>query len=149
MSIETAVKNLGGRPRKFSSVSGLESKARKYFNECLVKEEPITITGLAINLGTTRETLMDYESGKYDDVSCGIFAEGIDSSTQKKFSDAIKKIKQVCQHYAEVQMYEKNNPAGAIFALKNYNWSDKQEIDMTTKGEKLGYIALPPLEEEE
>ena len=29
--------------------------------------------------------------------------------------------------------------AGSIFALKNFGWTDKQEIDHTSKGEKMGF----------
>lgn len=33
-------------------------------------------------------------------------------------------------------------PAFGIFALKNKGWSDRQEVDVTSKGERLGAAAL-------
>lgn len=63
-------------------------------------------------LGTFRETLMQYEDNH-----------------GSAYSDAIKKAKQICQHYAERRIYESKNPAGPIFALKNFGWSDRQEIN--------------------
>jgi hypothetical protein len=33
-------------------------------------------------------------------------------------------------------------PAFGIFALKNYGWSDRQEVDVTSKGERIGAAAL-------
>lgn len=101
-----------GRPFKFKSPEELLDKAQAYFDEAKEKEEPLTITGLALALDTSRETLMDYEEKR-----------------GKRFSDAIKKVKLVCENYAEKMLF-KSNPTGAIFALKNYGWKDRQEIDL-------------------
>jgi hypothetical protein len=73
--------------------------------------EPLTITGLAIALETSRETLMNYEK-------------------KDEFFDAVKSIKLVCENYAERALLGKN-PTGPIFALKNYGWRDKREIEHT------------------
>lgn len=48
-----------GRPLKFQSVEELEEKIEAYFDE--TAKDEWTITGLANALGTSRETLMDYE----------------------------------------------------------------------------------------
>lgn len=101
-----------GRPLKFSSPEELLERAYEYFDETLEKGQPITITGLAMALDTSRETLMDYEEKRGD-----------------QFSDAVKKVKLVCENYAERKLFG-SNPTGAIFALKNYGWKDKQEIDL-------------------
>ena len=66
-------------------------------------------------LDTFRDVLLDYANGKYD-------------STDKDFSSTIKKVKQVCENYAEKRLFG-NTPVGAIFALKNYKWTDRVEID--------------------
>lgn len=97
------------------------------------QQRPYTITGLAIFLETSRETLLDYEK-EYE------FDE---------FSDAIKKAKAKCHNYAENYLYEGKNQAGVIFNLKNnYGWKDKteSEVDVKSGGEKLqpGVIVLPP-----
>jgi len=78
-------------------------------------QKPYTITGLALALDTTRETLIDYED-------------------KQEYSDAIKKAKQKCQNYAELMLFT-NSPTGSIFNLKNnYGWRDKTETDLTNNG---------------
>jgi hypothetical protein len=114
------VKNMpAGRPLKFKSVEELEKAIQAYFDDVASKaitlddgrviEEPLTITGLALALGTTRVTLMDYEG-------------------RDEFSYTIKKAKTVVENYAEKRIFG-SNPTGAIFALKNYGWRDKTELD--------------------
>lgn len=108
-------KHPGGRPPKFNSPQEVLDKAQIYFNDCIDKKVPITITGLAMALDTTRRTLIDYE-GKGDE-----------------FSHAIKKCKTVCENYAERKLFEPKAATGAIFALKNYGWSDRQEVEHSGK----------------
>ena len=80
------------------------------------KQIPYTITGLALSLDTTRETLLDYEN-KYT-----------------IYSDTIKKAKMRCHNYAEAMLFN-SNATGPIFNLKNnYAWQDKSVVDDT--GEK-------------
>lgn len=107
-----------GRPLKFSTAQEIEEQAESYFAECTAKEQPITITGLCLALGTFRDVLIDYESGKYDEQDPG-------------FSNAIKRAKLRCENYAEKQVFTGKNPAGAIFALKNYGWSDKIQQELS------------------
>ena len=40
------------------------------------------------------------------------------------------------------QLLSSKSATGAIFALKNFDWSDKQEIDMTSDGERVKGFAL-------
>lgn len=114
------VEHKGGRPLKFKTVKILQTKIDKYFKECEEKGKPLTITGLAVALNTTRETLLDYEN------------------YHKKYSDTIKKAKQICQRYVDEYLFTGKNTAGAIFnLLNNYGWKQKTEIDHTSKGEKI------------
>jgi len=108
----------GGRPLKFKTPEEIQQKADKYFKDCGEKEKPITITGLALALETSRETLINYEK-------------------KDEFFDVIKKVKLVCENYAEDRMFQARNPAGPIFALKNYGWRDRQETDITTGGKPI------------
>jgi len=103
-----------GRPLKFKSVQELERLIEKYFKECDKKEKPLTITGLAIALNTTRETLLDYEA-------------------KDEFSFTIKKAKTMCENYVEERLFGNTQVAGAIFNLKNNykRWKDKSETEMT------------------
>lgn len=98
-----------GRPKKFQSVKELQKKIDAYFVDCEEYEEPVTLTGLCIWLDTTRETLMDYQEAD-------------------EFSDTIKKAKQRIENAYEKRLIKRGN-AGDIFALKQFGWTDKQEID--------------------
>lgn len=121
-----------GRPLKFKTVQELEKKIEEYYKTCwrskrdmfgnIIKDKetgdivleqfkPYTITGLAVFLGTTRETLMDYEKND-------------------KYSYTIKAAKEVCHAYAEEALFVGKNPSGAMFNLKNnFGWKDKTEVD--------------------
>jgi len=62
-----------GQPLKFKTVKILKKKCDQYFHDCLYEIDedgneqlrknqiPLTVTGLALALGTSRETLMNYE----------------------------------------------------------------------------------------
>lgn len=140
------MKHAGGRPLKFQSVEDLQQKIDAYFESCwsqrydrngqpvmhkdgtpaMVLTKPYTVSGLAVFLDTSRETLMDYENSNHD----------IDPELEQQFSDTIKRAKQKCYAYTEEQLFIGKNPSGAIFSLKNnYNWTDK--TDITSMGEKL------------
>lgn len=81
----------------------------------MTKQIPYTITGLAVFLGTSRETLIDYQG-------------------RKEFSDTIKEAKDKCENFVELSLLDKN-PTGAIFNLKNnYGWKDKTEVDNNISG---------------
>ena len=99
----------GGRPLKFVDVETMQGLIDAYFLACDNDKEPYTITGLALALKTSRETLCNYEE-------------------RDEFFDAIKEAKLRCQNYAEKKLFG-NNAAGPIFALKNYGWSDKQTVE--------------------
>jgi len=116
-----AVGNNGGRPRKFESADEVYEKGLAYINGMLEQEKHLTFTGLCIALGVVKETFNDYESGKYD-------------TDNEEFSSPLKDLKQRIENYAELKLFG-NNPTGAIFALKNYGWKDKQEIDTNVSGE--------------
>lgn len=76
------------------------------------KQKPYTITGLALALDTTRETLLDYEN----------------NPDREEFSDTIKRAKIKCQNFAESSLFA-SNATGPIFNLKNnYNWRDQSEV---------------------
>ena len=119
-----------GRPLKFQDVEEMQHSIDEFFALCDEKEEPYTITGLAIHLGTFRSVLCDYQ-------------------LKDDFSNTIKMAKQRCENYAEKRLYTSPNPSGPIFALKNYDWSDKQTTELT--GPNGGPIAtinseMPPKE---
>jgi hypothetical protein len=99
----------GGRPLKFATPQALEKACDEYFADCEANKQPFTITGLALALDTSRETLCNYEE-------------------KDAFFDTVKRAKLKCENYAEKQLYT-SSPTGPIFALKNYGWKDKQETE--------------------
>jgi hypothetical protein len=109
-------KNATGRPPKFNSPKEMEKIGMAFIEECKKTDKPITITGICIRLDTTRQTLMDYER-------------------KNEFADTVKRLKLHAENYAEETLYNKNGRAvvGAIFALKNFGWSDKVEFESSYK----------------
>lgn len=100
-----------GRPRLIASPEEMLERGYEYFEQCKKEESPILITGLALALGLSgREALSEY--GRRDE-----------------FSATVKELKSVVERYAESRIFG-NNPAGAIFALKNYGWTDKQDLNL-------------------
>lgn len=99
-----------GRPPIWDNPEAFARAVDEYFEN----EERPTWTGLAIHLGfESRKSLHDY-------------------GQKPEFSYPIKKALLRIENE-----YEKNissrNPAGAIFALKNFGWKDKQEIEQKTE----------------
>jgi len=110
------MKDKGGRPRLYDNAEALQREVDAYFDN---EVKAPTITGLALWLGfESRQSFYDYEK------------EG-------EFSYTIKKARLRIEERYEQRLHG-NSPAGAIFALKNFGWTDRQEIDHTTKGEKIG-----------
>lgn len=93
-------------------------------HKVMTKQIPYTITGLALALDTSRETLLQYEG-------------------RPEFVDTIKKAKDKCHNYVENSLLT-SNPTGAIFNLKNnYGWKDKTESEITNPDGSLNpYNAL-------
>lgn len=107
-----------GRPPKWTTVEQLQKDIDAYFAD--TPKEEWTITGLALALDTSRQTLVDY--GHKDE-----------------FTDAVKKAKMKVENGYEIDL-KKHGRSGTIFALKNFDWRDKQETDITTQGDKITVI---------
>lgn len=118
----------------FEEIPLLDREGKKVFYQF----KPFTITGLALALDTTRETLLDYENEKYDgDVEVGEL---------RKYSDTIKNAKAKIEEYAEEQLYRDKNVAGVIFNLKNNykGWHDEMKHDHTSNGKDIGTLVYLP-----
>lgn len=118
-----------GRPALFKTAEDLQKQVDEYFqvgrntrqvvigkdsNKQVIEIPVPTITGLAEYLGfESRQSIYDYE--KVDE-----------------FSYTIKRARlRIERHYEE--SLQLNAPTGAIFALKNLGWEDKQHTDVTSK----------------
>ncbi len=118
---EDTKRHPGGRPPKYDDPTSMQSKIDEYFANCPDKRtlydkdgnayeiNAPTISGLALFLGfVNRQSMYAYEQ-------------------KIEFSDTIKiaraKMERIYEQYL-LNPY----PTGAIFALKNFGWTDKQEI---------------------
>jgi hypothetical protein len=99
-----------GRPPMWDDPVKFEEQVDKYFET----EISPTWTGLAIHLGfESRQSLEDYKK-------------------KEGFAYPIKKALLRIENQYEKAVFGKN-PAGPIFALKNFGWKDRQEIDQKTE----------------
>lgn len=96
-----------GRPPKYETVKALQEAIASYFEGNLTHP---TITGLVLHLGfADRHSFYAYEN-------------------IKKFSHTIKRSRTMIENFYETELMG-DSRSGAIFALKNFGWSDKQEIE--------------------
>ena len=116
-----------GRPLKFKTPKELQKRIDAYFKE--TPKDEWTITGLALALDTSRQTLLDYQH-------------------KDEFTDAVKKAKMKVENGYELDL-KKHGRSGTIFALKNFDWKDKQETDITTQGQPLNSINVIPVDEKD
>ena len=106
----------GGRPPFYKTPEELQEKVDEYFYT-LPEDEKVTITGLVLYLGfESRQSFY-----KYGD--------------DKKFSYTIKKAHSRIENHYE-NLIQGNNVAGPIFALKNLQWKDKTESEVTIHTEQ-------------
>ena len=101
---------MAGRPRTWEDPEAFEHEVDEYF----MNTQTPTWTGLALYLGfASRQSLEDYK-------------------TKEGFSYPIKKALLRIEEIYEIALFSKN-AAGPIFALKNFGWRDRQEIDQKTE----------------
>lgn len=99
-----------GRPRTIASPEEFEARAEEYFREAAETNTPLTVTGLALAVGlSSRESLQEY-------------------ARREEYSDPVKRAKLRVEHAYECRLMG-HSPAGAIFGLKNFGWSDKLAIE--------------------
>jgi hypothetical protein len=94
-----------GRPPKYKEPEDLQIKIDEYLNDTA---NP-TITGLVLHCGfADRHSFYEYEK-------------------KPEFSYTIKKARTRMEQWYESNLFE--NTAGSIFALKNFGWRDRIDID--------------------
>lgn len=107
---------LGGAPLKFETPDDLKKVLQAYFDETEPAE--YTVTGLALKVGS-KQLLNDYEE-------------------RDGYSSLVKEAKLIVENGYEIDL-KKFGRTGTIFALKNFNWKDKTEQDITSQGEKITF----------
>lgn len=124
--------SLGGRPPKWETPEQLSDLINKYFDE--TEQDEYTVTGLCLYLDTNKQTLLNYQA-------------------KEEYSHIIDMAKMKVEHAYELSL-RKNGRSGDIFALKNFGWTDKQEIEHTGEsvGTSINIIGIEPkkyIEEDE
>lgn len=100
-------KHAGGRPPKYATPDALQKALDVYFTACNFMGKPYTITGLAIALGVSRMTLLNYRK------------------KGGEFEYLVRRAKSLVEHSYECTLRTgtKGQIKGAIFCLKvNFGW---------------------------
>lgn len=134
-----------GQKRRFMSPMHLQCMVNEYFESCngplldrygnlvydkdgnLVKTqvEPWTVSGLALYLGVSTNTLKQYKFGRIDSLLDEMRADTDDYIT---FSSVVLQAKQKIESYAEKRLYDRDGQVGARFVLDNaFNWVSRKE----------------------
>lgn len=108
------------RPLKFNNLEELEKRISDYFAS--TPREEWTITGLAIALDTCRQTLLNYEE-------------------KDIFLDTIKRAKLFVENSYEIDL-KKHGRTGTIFALKNFDWKDQTQTDITSGNKPIPILQI-------
>ena len=138
-----------GGGRRFLTPEHLQSLINEYYESCmgpmfdksgnLVRDEqgrivktqvkPYTLSGLALYLGVSTQTLKKYREGRLDTILDEMRAETEDVLT---FSRVILRAKQTIEAYAEGRLYDRDGSNGARFVLDCcYGWvSNKEQSDI-------------------
>ncbi len=105
-----------GRPPMYDSPEKMQVQIDRYFEE---NEGNPTISGLALFIGfCDRHAMYMYEE-------------------KPAFSNTIKKLRARMVEWYEQNVFE--NTAGAIFMLKNFGYSDRQDLNLS------GNVSIKPI----
>lgn len=100
-----------GRPRIIQSPDEMIAMAEAYFAQCQMSEQPITLAGMCYALGlTSRKSLDEY-------------------AKRDEFTGSVNRLKLRIEAEYESRLHASGNASGAIFALKNFGWRDKVEVE--------------------
>jgi hypothetical protein len=143
-----------GRVKKYKDIKTLEAKIEAYFKfeDSRAKEFSIPTTKKKPKEGQEEETSITAPTvGTYTVSGLALFLGFVSTQSlleyeqSPKYGAVIKKAKTRIENQMETRLQQGRPPIGLIFALKNrFNWQDKQGMDITSGGQTLGVIALPP-----
>jgi hypothetical protein len=89
----------------------MQEKLDEYFK--ITPVEDITITGVCLHLGIVKDTFYNY-------------------AKRKEYKEMVNLARMKVENAYEISL-RRHGRAGDIFALKNFGWTDKQEINYTKK----------------
>ena len=99
-----------GRPNKWETPEQLRDLINQYLDETPFEE--LTVSGMALFLGTNRRGVDDYKN-------------------KPGFKEIIDEAKLIIENSYEMDLRKKGRTTD-IFAMKNFGWTDKSEVDMNT-----------------
>ena len=109
-------------PPKFKDPAKLRERINAYFDYCAEVERHPTITGLALWLGTNRQTLFNYKN----EVTA---LKSLSPEVRQEMADIIREAHVRCEeHLAQMGLSRKTHPAVTIFCLKQHGWADERSI---------------------
>ena len=121
-----------GRPYgtlAFNDIDDLQTGINTYFEDCDDSGKPPTITGLALALNITPQTLANYGLEGY--------AKDDKGNSDSRYFEAINRARQRCINYAETRLFDKDGVQGSKFYLSNnaermggLRYSDRQEVSV-------------------
>ena len=111
-----------GRPKKYNTPEEMQVVIENYFKDCEIREDPLTIEGLADALDLDRKSIINY-------------------SKDDRFFHTIKKAKEkINNNFAMRALRGDYNPTISIFLMKNnFGYVDKQEQEV--KQHQVNYYA--------
>lgn len=131
-----SIKRRIGKPRTWDAdnpehVEKFIAKTNEYFDKCDMHSEAYTVTGLCIYLGMSDKRRI-YEMCARDDA----------------ISELAKQARTIVEQQCEQRLCGKFNP-GDLFKLKNFGWSDVQQVDMNLDGGSIVVVTGIPESEYE
>ena len=118
-----------GRPRilekKFKTPKALRDEIDQWEKDCETNNKKKTVTRFGRRIEVDRATLYRY----------------IYEYEQDDFCNALKKLWLITEEEAEDGLW-KNTAAGIFTLVNNYQWKNRYETDMTSKGERLEGIVV-------
>lgn len=100
---------VGGRPLIFETPQALIDAINAYLKA--TAQDEYSVTGLALAIGTSREVLDDY-------------------MMRDDYKEIVKEAKLIVENSYELSL-RRNGRSGDIFALKNFGWRDRTEMELS------------------
>ena len=116
-----------GRPLKIESPEQMEKILNEYF--ATTDENKITLTGICLALDLDKNNFYEYEK-------------------REGYEKIVKRARMIVENSYEMSLRE-NGRTGDIFALKNFGWKDKTEVENTTNNKVTIINSLPKGDEDE
>ena len=104
-----------GRPLKIESPEQMEKILNEYFEN--TAENRITLTGICLALDLDKNNFYEYEK-------------------REGYEKIVKRARMIVENSYEMSLRE-NGRTGDIFALKNFGWRDKMEVENNAEISKL------------